>query len=191
MTQEPLDTGGLVQPFRVLLVCEANHCRSPLAEHLLRAQISQHPAVPWVVSSAGLRAPDGVPAHPHVERVLRERGVNSEGWVSRGLSPQLVTDADLILTAELAHRRHIVRLQPAAVAKTFPLLTFATWLRNAGPAVSSAPLLDRAMFGRARTQPMAPRTEELADPLGHSLRRFRACARLLDDAFEPFISPVS
>ena len=59
---------------RVLFVCTADQCRSPMAE-LLFQQALQHrgerPA--WDVSSAGTFAPDGRPMHPLARGTGRPR----------------------------------------------------------------------------------------------------------------------
>jgi len=41
--------------FGVLFVCTANHCRSPIAEHLLRRELASRD-LDWSVASAGTRA---------------------------------------------------------------------------------------------------------------------------------------
>ena len=53
------DSAG--RPFRILLVCEANVCRSPLAEYLLRKGLSSKGADTrgFELSSAGTHAYDG------------------------------------------------------------------------------------------------------------------------------------
>ena len=54
------------RPFRILLVCEANVCRSPMAEYLLRKSLADNGAdtQAFELSSAGIHADDGAEMDP-------------------------------------------------------------------------------------------------------------------------------
>ncbi len=178
---------------QVLFVCRANYCRSPMMEHLFRAaqadgQIISGDNPPWVATSAGIYSRGDLPAHPHTIRVLEERGIHATQWRSRVLTPLVVASADLILTAEPAQRRYVVEMVPGAVGRTFSLLSFVRWLQavqhlpteRAGPA--HLQLISRAAAGRALVQPLTEREQNVPDPLGHSLRRFRSCRGVIESA---------
>ncbi|TFV52992.1 low molecular weight phosphatase family protein [Blastococcus sp. TF02A-35] len=112
-----LRTGGGV---RVLLLCTANVCRSPLAEVLLRAELG--PGTDVDVSSAGVRARPGDLACATMAEVA---GVAPSGSPARQVDPRLLQQADLVLTMTRTHRAAAVDLAPAALRRTFTLREFA------------------------------------------------------------------
>ena len=179
------------QPFTVLFVCTANQCRSPLAEFLLRSSLAAA-NVSWNVSSSGTRAHDGLPMHPHAASVLDERGIDYDGWVSSRLDPAAVAGADLVLTAEVAHRRDVVTMLPAAVRRTFTLLQFALLL-DLSPAGRANPcagegrrrgedLIRAAEQARSRPQARDAAHLDIADPVGGALADFQRVAGVIHDA---------
>lgn len=81
MTAEEIpaaDTDRDRRAFRILFVCTANICRSPMAEHLLRgslaALLDTGGAFRFEVSSAGIRGWDGEPMDPAAAAELRRLG---------------------------------------------------------------------------------------------------------------------
>lgn len=174
--------------FRVLVVCTANLCRSPLAEHLLRARTTSL-GLTWAVSSAGVQARPGQPMHPSSERVLRSRSIDASGWVSTRVEPAALATADLVVTATQQQRDQLVTLRPAAMSRTFTLLQLARWAE----AIRTGDPMDPADFGpwlarsarsaRSHTQPSPPDQRDLADPYGHTHRHFVRCASLIDQAW--------
>jgi protein-tyrosine phosphatase len=97
---------------KLLLVCTANVCRSPMAEAAARHRFGQR-GLPVRVSSAGVSALAGEPAHP-----LSAAAVASAGYGdlsthrSRLASSALLREADLVLCMEHEQRRRIVALAP-------------------------------------------------------------------------------
>ena len=184
------------EPFEVLFVCTANHCRSPLAEHLLRQRV-QSAGLGWTVDSAGTRCRPGVPLHPLVARLLGERGIDSEGWGSRLLTPGLVARADLVLTAAEEHRGVVATLVPRAMSRTFTLLQLAHLLRHSptapGPLerASGPALLRRAALAQGQVQPMPKAERDLADPMGQPWSRFEDCAATVTAALDQLLPPGS
>jgi protein-tyrosine phosphatase len=175
------------RPFTVLFVCTANLCRSPLAENLFRASLGRL-GLDWEAASAGLRARDGLPMHPHAAEVLLERGVSTEGWASRRLSVSRIAAADLVLTAEVAHRQAVVTVAPAAVRYSFTLLQFSQLLSlgpaEAGPGGQQAgpDLIRYAELARSRPQNRDSHLLELSDPIGKPIEAFRATADRITEA---------
>ncbi|GAB2590245.1 arsenate reductase/protein-tyrosine-phosphatase family protein [Microlunatus antarcticus] len=175
---------------RILFVCYANHCRSPMMELLLRDALdSSGGAAGLLVSSAGTHAQPGMPAHPYVVRALAEHGVDATGWGATRLDPALVDASDLVLTAAAEQREEVVALSPEAAGRTFTLLDFSAWLQAApatGPSEPTVPaLLGRATAGRERHPDH--RERDLPDPMGRSLRHFRRCRRRVEAALVPFV----
>lgn len=130
-------------PFRVLMVCTANICRSATAQLTLSAYLDAHrplaevPLAEVEVMSAGVAAVAGYPMCDTSSQLLvaavAESAVNAEvdvlalapdatrAHVSRRLTPELVLDADLVLTADRSHRGAVVQLAPSARSRVFTL----------------------------------------------------------------------
>ncbi|MCG5072826.1 low molecular weight protein-tyrosine-phosphatase [Paraburkholderia tagetis] len=100
----------------VLVVCEGNICRSPLA----CAMLAQ--ALPDIgFSSAGTHALVGEGADPLVLEMARERGVQLEEHVATALTDEQVRAADLILTMTKVQREQIEHAWPYARGKVYRL----------------------------------------------------------------------
>lgn len=97
-------------PRRVLLVCTGNICRSPLAEALLSAALTERGVTEVMVSSAGTGAWDGAPASEGAYLVGLERGLDLSSHRARLLTRELVDQADLILTMARHHRARVDEL---------------------------------------------------------------------------------
>lgn len=181
--------------FQVLFVCTANHCRSPLAEHLLRRALAVRD-LPWLVGSAGTKAMAGIPAHPHVATVLSERGMDITGWTSTQINAQLIGLADLVLPAEAANRSSIVQLDPRAVHSTFLMRQFAALAEALPPGsipVRAAPgpsLVTDCRKARGQLQPGSAHQYEIPDPIGLHLNAFRECADLIQRSIDTILAPI-
>jgi protein-tyrosine phosphatase len=177
---------------RLVFVCHANHCRSPMMELLLRAALGPATAgrAPLLVSSAGTHARAGLPAHPYAVQVLAERGIDATGWRSTLLSVEAVDEADLVVTAAAEQRQEVIARSPTAAGRTFTLLDLSARLAAAPeqhvPDEPAADLLARAAAGRARLGPRH-RERDLPDPMGHGLWHFRRCRRRVETALAPFV----
>jgi protein-tyrosine phosphatase len=89
--------------YNVLFVCTGNTCRSPMAEALARAEIARRGWRHVQVASAGVAAHFGSPASDSARAVLARRGLDIGGHIARGLSPDLVDWADLVLVMSPSH----------------------------------------------------------------------------------------
>ncbi|WP_456237999.1 arsenate reductase/protein-tyrosine-phosphatase family protein, partial [Marisediminicola senii] len=107
---------------RVLVVCTANVCRSPFAAALLANRlVAADPGTTITVSSAGSRAHHGAAACEVAAAMATDGGFPILGHASRPLDVSTIEGADLILTAEAAHRSAVSRLVPGARARTFTI----------------------------------------------------------------------
>jgi protein-tyrosine-phosphatase len=143
-------------PGRLLVVCTANVCRSPLAAALLAA------ALPGTdVSSAGVRALDDAPMCAVSATALPE--ALAPDHHARQLTPELVAGSDLVLTMEREQRSAAVRLAPGSQSKVFTLreaLALADGLVDrSGAAPVDVAGLARAMHGTRGLVPL-PAVEE-------------------------------
>ena len=94
----------------ILMVCTGNICRSPMAEGLLRQQLSQQSGHPRArVHSAGTHGLDGEPAAPYAIQAAAEMGADITAHRARSLDREMVLGADLILVMEPFHREIIAR----------------------------------------------------------------------------------
>ncbi|HLM19682.1 MAG TPA: low molecular weight phosphotyrosine protein phosphatase, partial [Acidimicrobiia bacterium] len=64
---------GENQPLRILVVCTANQCRSPLTAAMIARRAAES-GVELVVTSAGTQAVDGMPATPPTIDAARKLG---------------------------------------------------------------------------------------------------------------------
>ena len=109
----------------VLFVCTGNTCRSPMAEALLRRRLKELRIEGVAVGSAGLAALPGDPATPEAVEVLGELGLDHSGHRSRPLTPDLLREADLVLTMENRHKQAILQHLPEITDKVYTLKEFA------------------------------------------------------------------
>ena len=114
-------------------------------------------------------------------QVLTELGGRPEGHVAQQLTPELVQQADLILTATTTHRSAIVRNAPAAMRKAFTMREFArlgAGLPPPRPGPSGGKLIRRVGEVAARRgliDAPAEGADEIGDPIGAPLPEVRVC----------------
>ena len=177
-------------PWRILTLCTANVCRSPMAEALLRRHLSSA-AVVAEVSSAGLLEEDH-PAAPEVVELLLEQGIDYTAHRSRRLTSALIQDSDLVLAMAREHLREAVLLVPNAFGSIFTLRELVRRGEAQPPSSSSSSLAGGAVervawLGAlgAERQPRqllgSSREDDIADPMGGALSEFRRTLAELDD----------
>ncbi len=194
---------------RVLFVCHANVCRSPMAERLARRPQWCTPAAgealaPRLFShSAGTHAYPGRPMHPAARRALLDAGADPTGFRSRSLTREQIASSDLVLAASRAERSACAALVPAALGRMFTLRQFGRLSRcvettgTAGAADPSCPvdaggdrlaaLLDAMRRVRGTLQPVALADDDLADPVDGTPEDMVACVRQIQWALAPLL----
>jgi protein-tyrosine phosphatase len=188
-----------VANFRVLVVCTANHCRSPIGQQLLahdaRKRFGERDG--WLIDSAGTDIPGRWPLHPYAAAVLAERLPEVAPHESIQLTPALIGQADLVLTATRQHRSTVVSTLPAAIGRTFTILQFARLCDEVSPlsATDSAALgrelVVLAKLARSSVQPVPGEQDDLPDPMGRGVQEFRLCADRLQDSIDRILRPLA
>lgn len=120
-------TGAIALP-RILFVCTANRCRSPLAEHLMRRALHQA-GLHALVTSAGLLE-GGFSTPSTGVQVAAANGLDLTKHRSSRVSARAVEVSDVILTMNRAHAREIVALAPESWPRVYPLKQFTEFLEH-------------------------------------------------------------
>ncbi|MGC5019097.1 low molecular weight phosphatase family protein [Micromonospora sp. DT47] len=177
---------------RLLIVCHANMCRSPMAEYIARHLLGDRPIT---VASAGTHALEGRPMHPYAAEIAAETGADPSTFISRELRPDHLTEATLVLTATRRQRSMCTALAPGALHRTFTLRQFGRLAAAADPLPEpvDAPLRDAvraAARARGRLQPAAPDADDLRDPVGGTPADFRRCAEEIERSMRPVLALI-
>lgn len=91
---------------RLLFVCTANLCRSPIAEAVFNV-LAEEGGLSSRAESAGVAAQGGRPMTPEAIRALEEIGVRAEAHLARRLSRTTLDGVDLVLTMGPWHAAEI------------------------------------------------------------------------------------
>ena len=102
---------------RVLVVCEGNICRSPLACAMLAKSLPE-----IYFGSAGTHALIGEGADPFMVELAREHGMALEDHVATAVTEERVRAADLILTMTKRQREEIELSWPHTRGKVYRLI---------------------------------------------------------------------
>lgn len=162
----------------VLFVCTGNVCRSVIAARLLG---ESSPEV--TVESAGLLAGRRRPTDKTLA-VLKERGLDAADHRSRSFTGLTGDTPALVLTMTRQHSREVVDYNRDLLERTFTLREFARRAANCGsrrPGETIAGYAARVAGSRHITElALMDEEDDIADPIGGSLRVYRRCAREIE-----------
>jgi protein-tyrosine phosphatase len=113
---------------KILFVCTANICRSPIAQYLLQEIVTKK-NWNYRVASAGFLA-SGNLISENSRFVLEENGINAKEHKSTQLNEEIVQDSFLILTMTKMHKDMLLAKDIKAEKKTFTLLEFSASLNE-------------------------------------------------------------
>jgi protein-tyrosine-phosphatase len=116
---------------RILTVCTHNRTRSVLFEALLGRHLHEC-GVDAQLASAGTGVP-GFPPMPEVVEFLATLGIDASHHESHRVDASAVSDADLVLTAEVQHVVHVAGTWPGTFGRTFTLPEFVGRAEAVGP----------------------------------------------------------
>ena len=161
----------------ILFVCEGNVCRSVLAAGVLRQALTTAQGV--TVGSAGTHALAGEAADPVTAGIAARLGVSLDGHRARQITPELLSEADMVVTATRQIRSAAVQTYPPSVKYSFTIRQLARILRSARDGFDSGELTGPALVialarsvNREKGRLIAPQGDDdnVADPRGRALR---------------------
>lgn len=109
----------------VLFVCFGNIIRSPMCEALLTRELTRFPDIRMAVSSAGLNAVSGRPAHPWAVAAASEFGISLEDHRARLLTNPMVEAADAIFAMDYQNQVQLLTRWPGTREKVYMLSAYA------------------------------------------------------------------
>ena len=95
----------------VLFACEGNSCRSPMAEFLLKERLKGTGSM-IKVESGGTGILNCASASPYTYQVMKEKGIDIHGFLSRPVTTFILGNSDLIFAMEEKHREAILSVMP-------------------------------------------------------------------------------
>ena len=174
-----------VSGFRVLFVCVGNVCRSPLGERLLAKRLE---GKDFEVASAGVGAMVGSPMTPESAVYLEPYGATADGFVARQLTPAMVDQSDLVLTATKAIRSRVLEEAPAALRRTFTVLEFVALLDVVASDGDPVALVRAAADERSRA---ALEEYDISDPFRRGSEAHAAAAEQMAAAVERIVQALA
>jgi len=173
-------------PFRILVVCTGNVCRSPLTAAVLRTRLGAD--APVAIASAGLQALEGEPVDPAVATEAARLGVDVDEHRARAFALDEAVASDLVVLATRRQRAVVVELAPAIARRTFTLLELDATLAHldaddvvVDPALGARARLAQVVRAAARARGPASRglAIDLPDPYRGSAELHRGVADLV------------
>jgi protein-tyrosine-phosphatase len=134
---------------RVLFVCTANVCRSPMAQAIFNA-LAKDRDLPFRAQSAGTASLEGEPMAPNAVAALEEVGIYPEAHSARQLSAKMLEEAELVLAMSPRHVATLRQLRENSLGQVHILPEYASG-----------------------------DTEGIPDPYGHTMATYRSTLRQL------------
>lgn len=110
---------------KVLFICTANICRSPMAEAILDA-LAKDGGLSFQVESAGTAALVGKPMAPNAVVALEELGIHHEDHQARQVDRAMLAEAELVLAMGPQHVTALRRLCDGLACEIYTLPEYAT-----------------------------------------------------------------
>ena len=166
---------------QVLFVCTANISRSPYLELVARSRAGDAPVD---FASAGVHARDDTLIDPAMAVELAARGIASDDFRSRRVTGAMVGRADLVLTAEAAHRAAVLDEHPIATRKVLTVGQADRALDRIDPGTPALELAAALVAARGG----ATADLDIVDPYRRGPEAARACALILDKVVDRLLA---
>ena len=148
---------------RLLFVCTGNTCRSSMAEAIAKKKINENEKYKdIIVESAGVFAFNGSSASNEAIYVMQNRGIDLKYHKARSITPDIIKNADLILTMTENHKRAVSDISKSANMKTFTLKEYASGEKG-----------------------------DILDPFGHNIKVYESCADELEMYIEKVLEKIA
>jgi protein-tyrosine phosphatase len=108
-----------------VFVCFGNLMRSPMAELMLRKSVASVSLPDIQITSAGLHAVAGTPAHPWALRASAELGLPLDAHRARCLTSEMISDADAIFAMDFQNKAELLAQYPESKDKILMLSAYA------------------------------------------------------------------
>ena len=185
---------------RILIVCTGNICRSPFIERLLQHELDKRRPVSErgiVVRSAGTAALVGSSMDAQAAAQLVAHGGDASGFRARDLTPALVAESDLVLTATRAHRGKVALMSPKVLRRVFTFCDFADLVAGVdgftAPVMHTDPrgwvrqVTEKAAASRGLRPPLAPEMADIVDPYRREDEVFVTMAQQIVDSMSAVV----
>lgn len=180
---------------RILIVCTGNICRSPFIERLLQHELDERrlgSSRGIIVNSAGTAALVGSAMDPQAAAQLLAHSGDASGFRARDISPALIAESDLVLTATRAHRGKVALMSPKVLRRVFTFCDFADLVAGidkpsalaaqADPGAWVRQVTEQAAARRGLRPPLAPEMADIVDPYRREDEVFATMAKQVVDS---------
>lgn len=116
---------------KILFVCTANICRSPMAQAIFNA-LAEDEDVPFRAESAGIAALEGRPIAPNALAALEEAGIYPGAHRARQVSEGIVDGAELVLAMTPQHAATLHGMEGTAGVGVHVLPEYTMSVRGEG-----------------------------------------------------------
>ena len=136
------------------------------------------------MSSAGTQGFDAEPVSDTMDGEFARYGTDATAFRSRLVTGNLIDDADLVLTAEAAHRTRLLEERPAAFRKIFTLGQFVASARAIDPALRGRELIAALATRRVPASP----DHDIADPYRRGPEEARRAGAAMEAMLEVLVA---